>query len=123
MERFNERLGYLLAEICSKNIPNIIIVRDERVYISIFEKGNCYESDSGFFEIGDMESLNRFISEVEDFTMKDKYIVEFKNRIFDVCEVFDSKKEAEEYCYQINTKFELDLNWRKESERVKADKD
>lgn len=121
MKNFNERLGYLMATICNKNIPNHVIVSDNQVLLTVFEDNNCYNSKTFDFKIGDSNKLEKAIVDLEDFLMKDKYIIEFKNRIFDLCEVFDTEEEAKEYCYQINTKFELDLKWRKESARVKKD--
>lgn len=121
MENFDRLLGEVFRTITQEKIKCCISLLDNIICVDLYDADVFENYYTEYIRIGNEESVKRLLDYIKNEDFKSRYIVEYKNDIFNIRQTFDSLQNADSFCSEINKKYNLDIKTEKISERIKRD--
>lgn len=121
MENFDKMLGEVIRTITEKKIKCNISLLSDMICFDLYDADVFEIYYSEYIKIGSEFTMKRLLDYIKMLDMDDSYIVEYKTDIFNIKQKFKYLKNAQDFCDEVNNKFNIEIKPEKVSERIKRD--
>lgn len=117
---FDTLLGEIFRLIAIKELSVSTVILRNGIEFNFCSKEDVFEIYySEFLPMGSIETAKRILTFIKDTEFEYIYCVKYKDRLFNINETFKNLQNAQDFCHEINCKFELNIKPEIASERIK----